>query len=80
MLTVRETSPLEIMKTEAARAASLLMSSTDDTGPEGGGFRLEEAVFDRRVRLTVLRAAGLAQVRGVRHSIFFSRMFSYRRQ
>ena len=62
VFTVRETSPLEMMRTEALRAASLI-SSTDATGP--GVSRLEEAVFDRRVRLTVLRAAGLAQVRNV---------------
>lgn len=69
VFTVRETSPSETMKAEAVRAASLI-SSTDATGP-GGGSRLEEAVFDRRVRLTVLRAAGLAQVRVDRHSNFF---------
>ena len=70
VFTVRETSPSETMKAEAVRAASLI-SSTDATGP-GGGSRLEEAVFDRRVRLTVLRAAGLAQVRVDRHSNFFT--------
>ena len=70
VFTVRETSPSEAMKAEAVRAASLI-SSTDATGP-GGGSRLEEAVFDRRVRLTVLRAAGLAQVRVDRHSNFFT--------
>lgn len=70
VLTVRESSRSEMRTEQSACAASLMSSpatdssNTDGTSAPKVAYGLEEEVFDRRVRLTVLRAEGLAQVRG----------------
>lgn len=59
MLTVRETSPSE-WRTGLADAALISHSYADGASVEASGLK---TVFERRVRLTVLRATGLAQVK-----------------
>lgn len=58
VFSVRATSPSE-WRTEIAHLASLAPSLA---GAESVGASFPNSVFDRRVRLTVLRAVGLAQV------------------
>lgn len=61
IFSTRETSPGE-WRAGLAEAASIGDSYADAASVEASGLK---TVFNRRVRLTVLRATGLAQVRGV---------------
>lgn len=61
VLSARETSPSE-WRAGLAEAASIGDSYADAASVEASGLK---TVFDRRVRLTVLRAAGLAQVQTI---------------
>lgn len=58
VFSAREASPSE-WRAGLAEAASIGDSYTDAASVEASGLR---TVFERRVRLTVLRASGLAQV------------------
>lgn len=58
VITARETSPSE-WRAGVAEAASIVHSYADAASVEASGIK---TVFERRVRLTVLRATGLAQV------------------
>lgn len=58
MFTVQERSPFE-WRAGLAEAAAIAESYADAANVEASGL---DTVFDRRVRLTVLRATGLAQV------------------
>lgn len=64
-MTARETSPAE-WRAGAAEAASFGDSYADAASVEASGIK---TVFERRVRLTVLRATDLAQVHHKRHLI-----------